>query len=133
MKKQLKAILKRGVMSPMLREAVTSTIEALDKGNDDLAYQLTVCKSYIVAEIDPDDESNAFQEAAKDNTKIFGESLYRLLDGIHFQLAMKGNHLPSGMSVFSGQGVEEMHSTGVHPVIKRIIAEHEGIAREAAL
>lgn len=127
---RLKNILKKGVMSPMLKETVTSTIKALESGDLELAYQITACKSLIVGRIDPEDTRNAFQEDESVNAKLFKGSLYNILDGMHHDLAMSVKKLPSGMSIHSPEGVAQMTHRGEHPVIKRITAEHENIHRE---
>lgn len=126
----LKDILERGVMSPMLKEAVSSAIKALENNDLELAYQITACKSLIVGDIDPKITRNAFQEDGEANEKTFGSCLYSILDGIHFELAVLSEELPSGITLLSKTGRVEMVHEGEHPVIKRILQEHENIKRE---
>jgi hypothetical protein len=130
----LKSILKKGVMSPMLKQAVEAIIIALNDKNLNLAYQLSVVKSFITGVLDPKDKVHAFQENCTANEKLFGEGndIYSLLDGIHFSLAMKVDKMPSGMMIMSGtpQGnvnVTEMKRIGSHPIIKRIKAERKAV------
>lgn len=126
----LKNILNRGVMSPKLKESVEASIKALEDDDLYLAYQLTACKSLIVGRIDPGDTRNAFQEDQEANEKAFNESIYNILGGIHHEIAMSVQKLPSGMSIHSAAGTIQMTHEGVHPVVQRIISEHDNIRRE---
>lgn len=127
----LKKILEKAVISPMLRQAVQASIEALKAGDKHLACKLTACKSLVTGKIDPDDKRNAFQEDGDTNEKIFDTSVYSLLDGIHFNLAMELKEMPAGMSVYSSEGCQERpKDTGDHPVLQRMQEEHENIHRE---
>lgn len=126
-KSTLNKILQKGVMNPTLREAVTATIEALSKENYALAYQITACKSHIIGVIDSENKKDTFQEDEAANEKIFESNLYSILDGIHHEIAHRIHKIPSGMVVFSANGSMEMQHKGTHPIVKRIIAEHEYI------
>lgn len=135
----LTKILKIGTMSPMLREAVSETLKAVKAGDLDLAYQITVCKSHICGKLDHQPRKYAFREDHVANEKALGNSIYCILDGIHFQLAMRLDQMPSGMMVLSGtprgMGIvkEEMKSSGTHPIVKRIIFESNQNARRAGM
>jgi hypothetical protein len=122
-KSTLNKILQKGFMSPMLREAVTATIEALSKENYALAYQITACKSYVIGKINSKNTVYAFQEDEAANNKILGRSLYSILDGIHHEIAFAIDKMPSGMMVLSANGSIEMQHKGTHPIVKRIITE----------
>jgi hypothetical protein len=130
-KADLTKALKKGTVSPTLRNAITATVEALDKDDLNLAYHLTACKSFIVGEINPKDKVHAFQEDGAANEKAIGNSLYCILDGIHFQIAMAVDQMPSGMMVLSACGSTEMTHRGTHPIVKRIIAEQRAIYASA--
>lgn len=129
--KTLKNILEKAALSPMLRQAVEASLEALRSGDIHLACKLSACKSLVIGEINPDDTRNAFQEDNDINKRLFQQSVYSLLDGIHFDLAMKLNEMPAGMSLYSANGHQERpKDTGEHPVLQRMMAEHENIRKE---
>lgn len=130
-KADLTKALKKGTMSPTLRAAITATVKELDKGNLNLAYQITACKSLVIGEIDPTDKMYAFQEDQAANEKALGNSLYCILDGIHFQIAMTTNQMPSGMMLLSAHGSTEMKHEGTHPIVKKIIAERKALYASA--
>jgi hypothetical protein len=128
-------VLKSGTMSPMLTRAVLEAIRALKAGDLDLAYQITACKSHICGNLGQNHRTYAFREDHAANEKKLGDSLYGILDGIHFQLAMMLHKIPSGMMVVSsspqGGAVEEMRHVGEHPIVKRIAYESAQCARRA--
>lgn len=122
--KEIKEWLAKGRMSPMLRLALEDTMGALKKGDLQLAYQLTACKSFIVGTMRNRRENghNFFRESMRLNTKALGYDLYYLLDGMHHDLAFAIGALPSGMCVLSKNpqgGITQHHMahTGTHPVI----------------
>lgn len=124
----LKMILSKGRMSPLLKEAVSETVKAIDAGELRLAYQISACKSLVVGVLRFKDGSDyAFRESDRLNRKALGESVYALLDGVHFRLAMMLNELPSGMMACgrSPQGVvvQQMRHIGTHPIVERIKLE----------
>jgi hypothetical protein len=133
----LTRILKIGTMSPKLREAVSETLKAVKAKDLDLAYQITVCKSLICGKLDHQPRRNAFREDHAANEKALGNSIYCIMDGIHFQLAMLLDKMPSGMMIFGGSPKgfvrEEMKSSGTHPIVKRVIFEKARCAREVGL
>ena len=95
-----------------------------------MAYQLSVCKSFIVGEINPDDKVHAFQEDHDANEKVLGDSVYGLMDSIHFEMAMRTDLMPSGMMVVSQAGVQEMKKLPGdhgHRVVRRIKDEREAL------
>jgi hypothetical protein len=126
-KSSLTKALKKGVMSPLLRTAIEATLKALDTKNLKLAYHITACKSLITSNLDPKDKVHAFQEDGDANEEALGNSLYSILDGVHFQLANVLQRIPSGMMIMYARGIHEMTSKGTHPIIKRIIAERKAI------
>ena len=131
-----KALKHQDLMSFMLREAIIATKQALIDGDLSLAYQLSAVKSFITGVLNPKDKRHAFQEDNDANEKILGNSLYCILDGIHFRLAMTIGEMPSGMMVVSAfqsgaLATEEMKRKGDHPIIKRMDYEHNAIRRRA--
>lgn len=135
--KTLDRCLKKGKMSPMLRDAIASTKQAVEAGDIGLAYQLSAVKSFISgSDMRPETYiRHAFQEDHEANEKVLKGSLYHIMDGIHFRLALQAGKLPSGMMLVSmgagGGKVTTMKPKGVHPVIKQIKKEHRAIVREA--
>ena len=71
----LQLLLMNAVMSPMLKEAVSATIEALKNKDLKLAHQITACKSYVIGEINKKDTKHAFQEDEAANKRTLGDSL----------------------------------------------------------
>jgi len=133
----LTKVLKSGTMSPMLTRAVLETVKAIKEEDIDLAYQITACKSHICGKLNHWPRKYAFREDFAANEKALGNSIYCIMDGIHFQLAMRVDKMPSGMVVFGDtpRGIvgEEMKSSGTHPIVKRVIFEKARCAREAGL
>jgi len=124
----LNKILKKATMNQNLRDAITATVEALKQNNIKLAYQLTACKSFICGEINSKDTEHAFQEDATANKKALGDDLYCILDGIHFNLAMQADQMPSGMmAMCAGGKVEEMKHRGTHPIVQLMINEQKAL------
>lgn len=130
-KTRLTRMLKKGTMSPMLHDALVAAIEALNNNDLKLAYQITACKSYIVGKIDPKDTRDSFQEDETANKRSLGDSIYSLLDGVHFEISMAAQELPSGMSHLSATGITAMKHKGTHPIVQRIIHEDRVINEEA--
>ena len=129
-KPMLNKILKKAVISPMLRKAVEAIIKAITDNNFALAYKLSACKSYITGEIDPDDKVNAFQEDDRKNEKLFKNNVYVILDSIHHDIAFDLDVVPSGMMIVGGGTVQVMEiKSGLHPVLKRIKFEHDAICK----
>ena len=119
----LNEILKHGIMSPLLKEAISETIKAINEKNLKLAYQISACKSYVVGKINPNDKRNAFQEDEEKNKELFERCIYSILDGVHHDIAFEIDSIPSGMVVFNtvnGSKVKEFKSIGEHPIVKRI-------------
>lgn len=129
--KEINRILDKGTMSPMLQQALVAIAGALTKGDIDLAYQLSACKSFISGILNPKDKMHAFQEDDKTNEKTLGNGIYSILDGIHFQLAMEADRIPSGMLIMSAGDSIEMKRQGTHPIIKRMTREHNAIVNRS--
>lgn len=124
----LNKILSKGVMSPKLKEAVEAILEAVKAGDIKLATNLSAVKSYITGVLDPKDKTHAFQEEQYINEKTLGNSIYCLMDGINFQLAMSIKEMPAGMMLVSAnKPVEEFKIKGTHPIIKCILKEQKAI------
>lgn len=126
----LNRILGKGIISPTLRTAIEEIIKALEEKNLNLAYQLSVCKSYVSGVINPKNKINAFQEDSVKNERLFKRDVYCILDSIHRDIAFAINALPSGMMIVGGGKVQEMKSNGTHPIIKRIKFEHNAIHKQ---
>lgn len=131
----LQDILDKGRMSVTLRKAVAATASAIEAGDYELAYQISACKSLVCGEMDTGrNRQDHFREDGDANEKALGGSIYMLLDGVHFKLAMKVGKLSSGMMVVSrspeGLSMEEMRHEGEHPIVRRIQSENRRIAKE---
>ena len=131
----LRKILKKARISHMLYQAIEDTILALQTDNLDLAYQLTVVKSFIIGRLEPQNKEHAFQEDPDYNeTQFEGNSVYCILDAIHHDIAWKFEQLPSGMMVMSvgpkGAAIKEMKPAGTHPIVKRIKLEQNRIHKQ---
>lgn len=133
--KKLQSILKKAVISPMLKTAIENTIEAIKSKDLNLACQLTAVKSFITGLISSKDKSHAFQEDQWKNEKILGDSVYSILDGLHHDLAFRNGSVPSGMMMFGvtkdGKKVcNEFKAQGMHPIIKRMKMEKNNIQKQ---
>jgi homoaconitase/3-isopropylmalate dehydratase large subunit len=129
--KDLNRILKKGIISPLLRMAVQESIKALKAKDYDLAFQITACKSFTTSKIYPKDKKYAFQEDCETNEKILGNSVYSILDGITHHIAYSIGSIPSGMMIISSDGsTEEFQRKGKHPIIARMEYEHNQIVKE---
>lgn len=124
---ELNKILEEASISKMLRTAIEETIKALKEKNYELAFQLTGCKSYIIGEINSEIETYAFREDSKRNERVLKNSVYSILDGIHYDLAIKIDKMPSGMNVFTSKGINSFTIQGDHPIIKRMRFEKRAI------
>jgi hypothetical protein len=128
---ELNRVLKKAVMSSMLKQAVEETIKALKAGNFDLACQISSCKSLICSGMDtkPDEyytiKEYAFREDAEANRKALNdEDVYEIMDSVHFECAMRTGNTPSGMMVMSTNGIQEMKRDEIdHPIVERIKLE----------
>lgn len=128
---ELNRVLKKAVMSPMLKQAVEETIKALKAGDYNLACQISACKSLITGNMDckPDGyytlSEYAFREDAEANHKALNsEDVYGIMGSVHFECAMRTNNTPSGMMVISPQGTKEMRRDEInHPIVERIKLE----------
>ena len=94
---QLDRCLEKGKISNTLRRAIKEIKLSMKVGDLSLAYQLSVCKSYIIANIDHKDKSYYFQEDRSYNEEVLGRSIYSILDDIHFDISMSTKKIPSGM------------------------------------
>jgi len=133
--KTLRGIQGKARMSATLGKAVAATIEAIEAGDLELAYQISACKSLVCGEMNTGrNRQNHFREDGDANKGALGSSVYSLLDGIHFRLAMRIGKLSSGMMMFStgpeGVSMREMRNEGDHPIVRRIKLEKRRIAEE---
>ena len=133
----LQKILNKARISPWLHQAIMETIKALKNKDLALAFQLSGCKSFITGILNPKNRADAFQEDREYNITLNKgkESVYYLMDSIHFDLSMELGILPSGMMIVSSgpQGLTATERTpiGKHPVVKRIILERNRGYKEA--
>jgi hypothetical protein len=68
------------------------------------------------------------------NEKALGSSVYSLLDGVHFRIAMKTQKIPAGMMVFGAGGIRQKGMpTGKSKTLELIRKEAERIHREVGL
>jgi len=129
---KLNHISKNARMSEPLRKTVRATNTALKENNLPLATELTSVKSLIVGTMD---SKQPFREDDDFNRKkLGGDDIYVILDKMHHDLARKTNTIPSGMSIFSSEGIK--HRTPqlkndpvvaeIHKEFKRIREKHNG-------
>ena len=129
----LEKILKKGIISPRLREAVEAMVQALKDKDLNLAYQLSACKSHITGIINPKNKTYAFQEDHNNNKKALTASVYEILDFFHHDMAWAINAMPSGMVMLSSNGrMSEMKPKGTHPIVRRVQFEHRQCMKRAA-
>lgn len=126
-------ILDTATISDQLFEAVKESILAIEKGDIDLAMELTAVKSLICGEgVDP--IVYHFREDTEHNRSTLGRSVYMILDSIHHDLAFKLGKIPSGMMILTGDGMRERSKTErQHPIVKRIQEERAVIRRRARM
>lgn len=130
----LKRMKKQARVSPDLKEAIDETIKALERGDVELAYELSAVKSLICGGMDVDPKVNHFREDNDYNEKKLGYSVYRELDGIHHDLASDVGRMPSGMTVITSRGiVERKKPTRRHRTLTLMRKEHEAIRRRPRL
>ena len=102
---KLHRISKNARMSEPLRKTVRATDTALKENNLPLATELTSVKSLIVGNMDSKDP---FREDDDFNRKkLRGDDIYAILDEMHHDLARKTDTIPSGMSIFSSEGITQ--------------------------
>lgn len=133
--KTLKGIQDKARMSVTLQKAVSEVAKAVEANDLELAYQISACKSLICGMMQTGrNRQNLFREDDEANKQALGKSVYCLLSGIHFQLAMKINKLSSGMMVFSyspeGINMQQMKNEGDHFIVRRIKSEKKHIKKE---
>ena len=129
-KPDLMKILKKGIISPRLREAVEVMVQALKDKDLNLAYQLSACKSHITGVMDPNNKAYAFQEDHDSNKKALTASVYEILDFFHHYMAIDA--MPSGMVMLSSNGhMSEMKPKGTHTIVRRIQYEHRQCYKRA--
>ena len=130
---KLNRILELAIISDPLQEAVKETILAIEKGDIELAVELTAVKSLICGK-GADPEIYHFRENTLQNKAFFGRSVYSFLDSIHHNLAFKLGKMPSGMMILTGDGIlERPESVRNHPIVNRIREERETIRRRARM
>ena len=126
--KELNRVLKKGKMNDNLKKAIQDTITALNKNNLDLAYELTSVKSLIVGDLKY--KKHYFREDDDYNESVLGTSIYSILDGVHFSLAMKTGGMPSGMTMFTPFKAYQKGPAKIkHPILKLIESEKSKIRR----
>jgi len=102
---KLNRISKNAKMSEPLRKTVDATTTALKKNNLPLATELTSVKSLIAGKMSLSPTQYPFREDDDFNQKKLGDNVYGILDEMHHDLARKTDTIPSGMSIFSSEGI----------------------------
>jgi len=123
--KSLNKILEKGKINDGLRKAVEAIIEAVKKDDVLLACELSSVKSLVSGSMNPKFDHYPYKEDNDYNKKHVGNSVYSILDGIHFAYSMKADRMPSGIMVISTEGTEHAKHTdnSNHPIVKQINAE----------
>ncbi len=123
--KALNLILKKGKISEPLNEAVVSIIKAIKQNNVLLATDISSVKSLVSGSMNSKRGCYPYREDHDYNEKHLGNSVYSILDGIHFAYAIKSDKLPSGMVIFSSGGMTQGGKITEleHPVVEKINAE----------
>jgi hypothetical protein len=129
----LKEIEQKGKMNDNLRFAIVEMRKALEKGDYELASELSGVKSYIVGEDKNLQRGYHFGEDMKHNEKVFGgKNIYGMLDNINFNLAMHTGKMPSGMVVISSAGaIQREKPKKIHPTIQLMNKEEAFIWKKA--
>lgn len=102
----LDKVLDTAKMSPDLRTAVFQTKQALLSNNVCLAEEITSVKSLVGNKLESKSDKRHFQEDSKYNYRVLDNTVYSILDDMHFDLAMKLKKMPRGMTKFTAQGRE---------------------------
>jgi len=102
---KLNNISKNARMSEPLRKTVHATSTALKENNLPLATELTSVKSLIGGKMNLSPSQYPFREDDDFNQKNLGVNVYGSLDEMHHDLALRTDTIPSGMSIFSSQGI----------------------------
>ncbi len=123
--KRLNEILEKSKISDQLNEVVISIIEAIEKDDFLLATDLSSVKSLVSGSIRKEHADYPYREHSEYNEKHLGNSVYSILDGIHFAYSMRSDKMPSGMMIISSGGVT--HGGKIteleHPIVQKINAE----------
>ncbi|MCK9593937.1 MAG: hypothetical protein M0Q91_18200 [Methanoregula sp.] len=104
------------IMTDAVRDAVIEIKESIQSGDYGLAADVSTVKSFICGKMVLADPHNycRFREDHEANEKVLGRSIYEILDGIHFDLAMATDTIPSGMMIVNSQ-----RGITVRPYVKR--------------
>lgn len=123
--KILNRILEKGKINENLYVAVNAMNQAVTKDNTQLVCELSSVKSLVSGSLNPKSKEYPYKEDHDYNQKHLGDSVYSLLDSIHFEYSMKIDRLPSGMMLLSSDGIQHADHTdnSDHPVVKQINAE----------
>lgn len=132
--KRLNEILEKGKISYQLSEAVVSIIKAIEQDKFLLATDLSSVKSLVGGSMKQNhDETYPYREDNDYNEKHLGNSVYSILDGIHFAYSMRSDKMPSGMMLISsgtiihGGKITELE----HPIVQKINAEFKRTFEES--
>jgi hypothetical protein len=131
MKIALNNILAKASMTPKLRDAVRELRTAITKEQWAKASELSTVKSFISGNLKTSKYSN-FGEDREYNEKKLGRDVYGLLDNINFNLSTTVGDLPSGMMVFTAEGIQTRKPKFFKsPTLALIGMERKQIEREA--
>lgn len=108
MVKTLQRVIAKGTVSEELKTAIEELIAALNRRDLRLAYELSGVKtitSGLMTLSHPHPGEDYFREDSDRNKSVLGSSVYSILDGFHFKLAMLVGKMPAGMMEFRAGGV----------------------------
>lgn len=130
----LKKAIAKGRMTPHLKFALKEIVMALENEDWSRAGDVTAVKSYIIGGLKGQscpNQQHHFCEDEKHNKKLIGSDLYRYLDGLHFEIAMKTKTIPSGAMIISKQGIQQRKfKKSSSPTVVLMDKEHMQIIRE---
>jgi hypothetical protein len=126
---ELKRVKSKARMTAPLEAAIVETIKALSSGNIVLARDVSAVKSYIHYYMGT--KGGHFGEDAEYNTQVLGDTVYAILDNIHYQLSMKTMSIPSGMVEHTAGGTRMANPYKTSsPTIRQMRKEQDAIQRE---
>jgi hypothetical protein len=130
----LNKILARAKINKNLRDAVKELKNAIKSGNKIMAYELSAVKSFVSSGDLKKPSTYRFREDDNYNERALGSSVYRLLDSVHFHIAMETQKIPAGMMIFSAGGIRQKGMpTGKSKTLELIRKEHERAVRETKM
>jgi hypothetical protein len=127
----LNKILSEASITQDLRNAVRELRTSIRKEQWEKANELSTVKSFITSTLRLT-KYNHFGEDKEYNEKRLGADVYRMLDGLNFDLAMATGDMPAGMMVVSAGGVKSRKPKYFKsPTLALIDKESRHIERES--